>query len=137
MKIMLSASFSYMRYLLKAYPNIMFYWCPSKTSRWLRSPFKYFTPKEINPCLKYKQTNVFKKRIHSLKKLKNNGFNPNQKIVTINQTVYIVHNENVAIKSKARQTRNNLINHGFKNSFINTFLKSAVLATLHLKKICL
>jgi len=134
---MIPASFNYLRSLLKAYPNIMFYWCPSKTSRWLGSPFKYFITKKINPCLKYKQTNVLKKRIHSLKKLKNNGFNPNQKIDTINQTVYVVHNEDVAKKSKVRQTRNSLINHGFKNSFIYIFLKSAVLAILHLKKICL
>ena len=52
------------------------------------------------------------------KKLKNNGLNPNQKIVTINQKVNIVRTKGIAIKSKARQTRKNLIKLGFKNSFI-------------------
>ena len=52
------------------------------------------------------------------KKLKNNGLNPNQKIVTINQKVNIVRTKGIATKSKARQTRKNLIKLGFKNSFI-------------------
>ena len=52
------------------------------------------------------------------KKLKNNGINPNQKIVTINQKVYVVRSEGIATESKARQTRKSLINLGFKNSFI-------------------
>ena len=51
-------------------------------------------------------------------KLKNNGLNPNQKIVTINQKVYIVRSKGIATESKARQTRKSLINLGFKNSFI-------------------
>jgi len=52
------------------------------------------------------------------KKLTNNGLNPNQKIVTINQKVYIVRTKGIATESKARQTRKNLIKLGFKNSFI-------------------
>ena len=52
------------------------------------------------------------------KKLKNNGLNPKQKIVTINQKVNIVRTKGIATKSKARQTRKNLIKLGFKNSFI-------------------
>ena len=52
------------------------------------------------------------------KKLKNNGLKPNQKIVTINQKVYIVRTKGIATESKARQTRKNLIKLGFKNSFI-------------------
>ena len=52
------------------------------------------------------------------RKLKNNGLNPNQKIVTINQKVYIVRSKGIATESKARQTRKSLINLGFKNSFI-------------------
>jgi len=52
------------------------------------------------------------------KKLKNTGLNPNQKIVTINQKVYIVRTKGLATESKARQTRKNLINHGFSKSFI-------------------
>ena len=52
------------------------------------------------------------------KKLKNNGLNPKQKIVTINQKVYIVRSKGIATESKARQTRKSLINLGFKNSFI-------------------
>ena len=51
-------------------------------------------------------------------KLKNNGLNPSQKIVTINQKVYIVRSKGIATENKARQTRKNLINHGYKNSFI-------------------
>ena len=50
--------------------------------------------------------------------IKKNGLNPNQKIVTINQKVYVVHSEGIATETKARQTRKSLINHGFKNSFI-------------------
>ena len=52
------------------------------------------------------------------KKLKNNGLNPNQKIVTINQKVYIVRSKGIFTESKARQIRKSLINLGFKNSFI-------------------
>ena len=52
------------------------------------------------------------------KKLTNNGINSNQKIVTINQKVYIVRTKGIATESKARQTRKNLIKLGFKNSFI-------------------
>ena len=52
------------------------------------------------------------------KKLKNNGLNVNQKIVTTNQKVYIVRSKGIATESKARQTRKNLIKLGFKNSFI-------------------
>ena len=52
------------------------------------------------------------------KKLKKIELNPNQKIVTINQKVYIVRSKGIATKSKAQQSRKNLINHGFKNSFI-------------------
>jgi len=52
------------------------------------------------------------------KKLKNKGLNPNQKIVTINQKVYIVRSKGIATKSKAKQIRKSLINLGFKNSFI-------------------
>ena len=52
------------------------------------------------------------------KKLKNIQLNLNQKIVTINQKVYIVRSKGIATESKARQTRKSLINHGFKNSFI-------------------
>ena len=52
------------------------------------------------------------------KKLKNNGLNVNQKIVTTNQKVYIVRTKGIATESKARQTRKSLINLGFKNSFI-------------------
>ena len=52
------------------------------------------------------------------KKLKKNGLNPNRKIVTINQKVYVVRSEGIATETKARQTRKSLINHGFKNSFI-------------------
>jgi len=52
------------------------------------------------------------------KKLKNIQLNLNQKIVTINQKVYIVRSKGIATKSKAQQSRKNIINHGFKNSFI-------------------
>ena len=52
------------------------------------------------------------------KKLKKNGLNPNQKIVTINQKVYIVRSKGIATESKARQIRKSLVNLGFKNSFI-------------------
>jgi hypothetical protein len=50
--------------------------------------------------------------------IKKNGLNPNRKIVTINQKVYVVRSEGIATETKARQTRKSLINHGFKNSFI-------------------
>ena len=50
--------------------------------------------------------------------IKKNGLNPNRKIVTINQKVYVVRSESIATETKARQTRKSLINHGFKNSFI-------------------
>jgi len=51
-------------------------------------------------------------------KLKNNGLNPNQKIVTINQKVYVVRSKGISTENKARQTRKRLTNLGFKNSFI-------------------
>ena len=50
--------------------------------------------------------------------IKKNGLNPNRKIVTINQKVYVVRSESIATETKARQTRKSLINLGFKNSFI-------------------
>ena len=50
--------------------------------------------------------------------IKKNRLNPNRKIVTINQKVYVVRSESIATETKARQTRKSLINHGFKNSFI-------------------
>ena len=50
--------------------------------------------------------------------IKKNRLNPNRKIVTINQKVYVVRSEGIATETKARQTRKSLINHGFKNSFI-------------------
>ena len=50
--------------------------------------------------------------------IKKNRLNPNRKIVTINQKVYVVRSEGMATETKARQTRKSLINHGFKNSFI-------------------
>ena len=57
-------------------------------------------------------------KTEKMKKLTNNGLNPNQKIVTINQKVYIVRTKGISTESKARQTRKNLIKLGFKNSFI-------------------
>ena len=48
------------------------------------------------------------------KKLKKIELNPNHKIVTINQKVYIVRSKGIATKSKAQQSRKNLINLGFK-----------------------
>ena len=54
----------------------------------------------------------------STQPLKKNGLNPNRKIVTINQKVYVVRSEGIATETKARQTRKSLINLGFKNSFI-------------------
>ena len=68
--------------------------------------------------LEMKTTKVLNNKIRSLKKLKNNDLNSNQKIVTINQKVYIVRSKGIATESKARQTRKSLINLGFKNSFI-------------------
>ena len=68
--------------------------------------------------LEMKTTKVLKNKIRSLKKLKNNYLNSNQKIVTISQKVNIVRIKGIATESKARQTRKNLINHGCKNSFI-------------------
>ena len=68
--------------------------------------------------LEMKTTKVLKNKIRSLKKLKNNYLNSNQKIVTISQKVNIVRIKGIATESKARQTRKNLINHGFSNSFI-------------------
>jgi len=68
--------------------------------------------------LEMKTTKVLKNKIRSLKKLKNNYLNSNQKIVTISQKVNIVRIKGIATESKARQTRKNLINLGCKNSFI-------------------
>ena len=68
--------------------------------------------------LEMKTTKILKNNIRSLKKLKNNYLNSNQKIATISQKVNIVRNKGIATESKARQTRKNLINLGFKNSFI-------------------
>ncbi len=67
---------------------------------------------ELGLFTKKKEATIF------ARKLKNNGLNPNQKIVTINQKVYIVRSKGIATESKARQTRKSLINLGFKNSFI-------------------
>jgi len=67
---------------------------------------------ELGLFIKKRDSTIF------AKKLKNNGLNPNQKIVTINQKVYIVRSKGIATESKARQTRKSLINLGFKNSFI-------------------
>ena len=50
--------------------------------------------------------------------IKKNRLNSNRKIVKINQKVYVVRSEGIATETKARQTRKSLINHGFKNSFI-------------------
>ena len=58
------------------------------------------------------------RRDHLCQEIKNNCLNPNQKIVTINQKVNIVRTKGIATESKAQQTRKNLINLGFKNSFI-------------------
>ena len=68
--------------------------------------------------LEMKTTKVLKNKIRSLKKLKNNYLNSNQKIVTISQKVNIVRIKGIATERKARQTRKNLINLGCKNSFI-------------------
>jgi len=68
--------------------------------------------------LKCKKTKVLKNQIHNLKKLINKDLNSNQKIVTTNQKVNIVRTKGIATESKAQQTRKNLINLGFKNSFI-------------------
>ena len=68
--------------------------------------------------LEMKTTKVLKNKIRSLKKLKNNYLNSNQKIVKISQKVNIVRIKGIATESKARQTRKNLINLGCKNSFI-------------------
>ena len=50
--------------------------------------------------LEMKTTKVLKNKIHSLKKLKNNNPNSNQKIVTISQKVNIVRSKGIATKSK-------------------------------------
>jgi len=55
--------------------------------------------------LEMKTTKVLKNKIRSLKKLKNNYLNSNQKIVTINQKVNIVRIKGIATERKARQTR--------------------------------
>ena len=68
--------------------------------------------------LEMKTTKVLKNKIRILKKLKNNYLNSNQKIVTIGQKVNIVRIKGIVTESKARQTRKDLINLGFKNSFI-------------------
>ena len=78
----------------------------------------YFITKKISPCLKCKTTKVLQNKIHGLNKLKNNELNSNQKKVTISQKVNIVRIKGIATESKARQTRKDLINLGFKNSFI-------------------
>ena len=51
-------------------------------------------------------------------KLKNSGFKPNQKRVTINRKIFIVRTKDLATEVKARQTKKNLIKLGLKNSFI-------------------
>ena len=69
--------------------------------------------------LEMKTTKVLKNKIRSLKKLKNNYLNSNQKIVTISQKVNIVGIKGIATESKARQTRKNLINLGCKIALSN------------------
>jgi len=51
-------------------------------------------------------------------KLKNTNFRTNQKSITTNQKVYTVRTKGLLTKNKAQQIKKNLINFGFKNSFI-------------------
>ena len=67
---------------------------------------------ELGLFIKKKKATLF------AKELKSNGLHPNQKIIKINQKVYIVRSKGIATESKARQIRKNLVNLGFKNSFI-------------------
>ena len=55
--------------------------------------------------LEMKTTKVLKNKIRSLKKLKNNYLNSNQKIVKISQKVNIVRIKGIATESKVRQNQ--------------------------------
>ena len=91
------------------------------------SSFAKFKSLGFNPSIKKSgaahvlELGLFSKELEAVtftNKLKNSGFKPNQKKVTINQKMFIVRTKDLATKDKALQTKNNLVKLGLKNSFI-------------------